>query len=141
MKVLRPQARLGAQPPKAALSAERRAALGRKKNQVCGVIEHSGNPFMVYMVCISHGRGRMVAARGRLPRGNVFGACTRLPSFVGEAYMPPGRGVPHAGFPVRCPFPPVCRAGVHARRECAAGSRPRPTIWVTHHANHEWSVP
>ena len=30
--------------------------------------------------------------------------------------MPPGRGVPRAGFPVRCPFPSPCRAGVYARR-------------------------
>ena len=30
--------------------------------------------------------------------------------------MPPGRGLPRAGFPVGCPFPPLCRAGVHARR-------------------------
>lgn len=33
--VLRPQARLGAQPPKAALSAERIAAVGRSKKRAC----------------------------------------------------------------------------------------------------------
>ena len=58
----------------------------------------------------------MVAACACLPHGNVFGFVYAIPLFVGEAYMPPGRGVPHAGFPVGWPFSPVCRAGVHARR-------------------------
>ena len=49
--------------------------------------------------------------RGRLPHGNILGSCTRYRVFVGEAYMPPGRGAPHAGFAVHCPFPSVCRAG------------------------------
>ena len=43
-------------------------------------------------------RGRMHAARGRLAYGNVFGSCTRSRMFVGEAYMPPGRGLRRAGF-------------------------------------------
>ena len=68
--------------------------LAAKKNQVCGVVEHSGNPFTVYMVCISHGRGRIHAARGRLPCGNVFG-------FV---YAVPG----------------VCRGGNYASRQGCA---------------------
>ena len=107
--VLRPQARRGAQPPKAALSAERRATLGRTKNQVFGVVEHSSNPFTVYMVCISHGRGRMVAARGRLPCCRVLGLCTRYRVFVGEAYMPPGRGERSRG---------VCGEIDRSRRTC-----------------------
>ena len=46
--------------------------------------------------------------------------------------MPPGRGVPRAGFPVRCPFAPLCRAGVHARRtlnifkNCIGAAGPAP---------------
>ena len=58
----------------------------------------------------------MYAARGRSPCGTVFGLVYAVALFVGEAYMPPGRGVRRAGFPVRCPFPALCRAGVHARR-------------------------
>ena len=37
-------------------------------------------------------RGRMHAARGRLPDGDVFWSMYAVPLFVGEAYMPPGRG-------------------------------------------------
>ena len=40
----------------------------------------------------------MYAARGRLPRGNVFGFVYAAALFVGAAYMPPGRGARHAGF-------------------------------------------
>ena len=39
----------------------------------------------------------MYAARGRLLYGKVFGFVYAVPLFVGEAYMPPGRGVPRAG--------------------------------------------
>ena len=35
--------------------------------------------------------------RGRLPHGNILGSCTRYRVFVGEAYMPPGRGAPSRG--------------------------------------------
>ena len=52
----------------------------------------------------------------RLPYDTVFCIVTVLSLCVGEAYMPPGRGLTHAGFAVGCPFAPVCRAGVHARR-------------------------
>ena len=45
-----------------------------------------------------------------------------VPSFVGEAYMPPGRGVRRAGFPVRCLFPVLCRAGL--RPQARFGAQP-----------------
>ena len=51
-------------------------------------------------------RGRMVAARACLPRGNVFWFVYALGPCVGEAYMPPGRGALYAGFagkPAVCP--------------------------------------
>ena len=51
-----------------------------------------------------------------------LGSCTRYRVFVGEAYMPPGKGAPHAGFAGNHPFPPVCRAGVHARRTRSAAN-------------------
>ena len=40
----------------------------------------------------------MYAARGRLLYGKVFGFVYAVPLFVGEAYMPPGRGVPYTRF-------------------------------------------
>ena len=51
-----------------------------------------------------------------------LGSCTRYRVFVGEAYMPPGKGAPHAGFAGNHPFPLVCRAGVHARRTRSAAN-------------------
>ena len=44
-------------------------------------------------VCRAGSRPR----RGRLPHGNILGSCTRYRVFVGEAYMPPGRGSPSRG--------------------------------------------
>ena len=67
-------------------------------------------------------RGRMHAARGRSPYGSVFRFVYAVPSFVGEAYMPPGRGASHAGFPVRCLFPALCRAGL--RPQARFGAQP-----------------
>ncbi len=50
--VLRPQARLVAQPPKAALSAESSAACGRSKNQVFGVVEHRDHLFTGHLTFV-----------------------------------------------------------------------------------------
>ena len=50
------------------------------------------------------------------PAATVFGSRTRYRVLVGEAYMPPGRGASHAGFPGKRPYTPVCRAGDFARR-------------------------
>ena len=36
--------------------------------------------------------------------------------------MPPGRGMPRAGFPVCCPFAPLCRAGL--RPQARFGAQP-----------------
>ena len=43
-------------------------------------------------------RPNAVAAQKRDHKATGFGLCTRYRVFVGEAYMPPGRGVRRAGF-------------------------------------------
>ena len=64
-------------------------------------------------------RGRIYAARGRLPCGNAFGFVYAVPLFVGEAYMPPGRGVLPCG---------VCGK---------IGRLPRPTMQNKQHSTHK----
>ena len=142
--VLRPQARLGlapqrrfgAQPPKAALSAEMRnrrrrllarrgsAAAPRKKQIPCrfGVVcrgrMHAACKLCDIARCrgrvmfILHGRAGVHARRTRLPYNNVFWFVYAMPGVC--------RGGIHAarqGYAVTWgsrknrPFPPVCRAG------------------------------
>ena len=80
--------------------------------------------------------------RGRSPHGNVFGSCTRPRVFVGEAYMPPGRGAPSRGgsreiWPFALPhiikiiFKMIGSAGVNAR----------PTMRGKHHTNRQRAMP
>ena len=57
---------------------------------VCGGVERRGDPFTLCLLFPLYGRGRMYAARARLPHDNVFWLATA--------------------------FPLLCRAGVHARR-------------------------
>ena len=70
----------------------------------------------------------MYAARGRLPRGNVFGFVYAVSLFVGAAYMPPGRGVLHAGFAGRIHAAPTMRETHHTSRKRAAAAVALPAV-------------
>ena len=58
----------------------------------------------------------MHATRARSPCRNVFGFVYTIPLFVGEAYMPPGRGVPRAGFPGKPSVSPALPCKTNAKQ-------------------------
>ena len=90
--------------------------LCREKNQVCGVIERGVGPFAVGMAFLSVRRGRMHAARARLPREPVFTLRRRLANInylknhrFGGVKTPPYKPGQTTGFPAnlahRAPLP------------------------------------